>query len=392
MFKSQKQMFVAFVGGAMVLAACGGAQPTAAPKPAEPAKQAEAPKPTEAPKAEAPKSPTDELVEASKKESEGLLIYSIMSAANWKPVLEGFAAKYPWIKVTTTDLGAYEVFERYYTESAGNARTGDFIATAAPDGWIKFVQKGEVVPYVSTEDAAIPKFAKIAPGVYAVSTDPMVTVYNKKLVANPPKSFAELVAFAEKDKANFEGKFVSYDADGEGFGYGLNYYYTKAKGDAGWKNLETIGSTKVKILTSGGKMIDSVLAGESSVGYFVSLITVKPREAKAKDLLGWSYVPDAQIVVVRPMGVTKNAKSPASAKLMLNYILSQEGQIAFSTGGLTAYRPDVADKAPQHIAQVAKEVGGEANLIFSYPSDEVANADTRNAFLTRWKKALQREK
>jgi iron(III) transport system substrate-binding protein len=139
-------------------------------------------------------------------------------------------------------------------------------------------------------------------------------------------------------------------------------------------------------------MIDSVLAGESSVGYFVSLITVKPREAKAKDVLGWTYVPDAQIVVVRPMGVTKKAKSPASAKLLLDYILSQEGQIAFAKGGLTAYRPDVADKAPLHLSQVAKEVGGEANLIFSYPSEEVANATTRADFLTRWKKALQREK
>jgi iron(III) transport system substrate-binding protein len=371
----------ALIAAALVLAACGGA----------PSAPAEAPKSTDAPKQEAPAAATN-LVEASKQESEGLLIYSIMSQANWKPVLDGFGAKYPWIKVTTTDLGAYEVFERYYTESAGNARTADLIVTAAPDGWIKFAQKGEVEPYVSTENDVIPAFAKVAPGIYAVSTDPMVTVYNKKLLANPPKSFSELVTWAEKDKANFEGKFVSYDADGEGFGYGLNYYYTKAKGDAGWKNLETLGNTKVKILTSGGKMIDSVLAGESSVGYFVSLITVKPREAKAKDVLGWTYVPDAQIVVVRPMGVTKKAKSPASAKLLLDYILSQEGQIAFAKGGLTAYRPDVADKAPLHLSQVAKEVGGEANLIFSYPSEEVANATTRADFLTRWKKALQREK
>lgn len=305
-------------------------------------------------------------------------------------MIAGFNAKYPWIQVTTTDLGAYEVFERYYTESAGNARTGDFIATAAPDGWINLINKGEVVDYVSPEDANLPDFAKIGKGVYAVSTDPMVMIWNKQLVTEPPATMADLTAAISADPAAYDGKLVSYDADGEGFGYGLNYYYTKAKGDEGWKTLETLGSTNVTILTSGGKMIDAVLAGESAIGYFVSLITVKPRLPDAEALLGWSFIPDAQLIVVRGMGVTKNAASPNSAKLLLDYILSAEGQIAFANGGLTAYRPDVADQAPLHLSQVAAAVG-EENLIFSSPDDEVADPAIHDEFLAKWKTALKRE-
>jgi iron(III) transport system substrate-binding protein len=330
------------------------------------------------------------LVEASKNEKDGLLIYSIMSEKNWKPVLDGFNAKYPWIKVTTTDLGAYEVFERYYTESAGKARTADMIATTAPDGWINFMNKGEVQPYVSTEDANVPAIGKVGPGVYAVSTDPMVFIWNKKLVTDPPKTMADLVAMIQQDPAKFQGKLVTYDASGEGFGYGLNWFYTKAKGDAGWKTLETLGSTNVKILTSGGKMIDSVLSGESALGYFVSLITVLPRLSGAEQLLGWSYVPDAQIVAARPMGVTKSAASPNSAKLMLDYILSQEGQIAFAKGGLTAYRADVAAQAPLHLSQVAQAVGGESNLILARPEPEIADKTKHDEFLARWNQALKR--
>lgn len=363
----------------LVLAACAPVPP-AAPA-AAPAEQAAAP-------AAAPAS--NDLVEASKNEKEGLLIYSIMSEKNWAPVLAGFNAKYPWIEVTTTDLGAYEVFERYYTESAGNARTGDFIATAAPDGWINFLNKGEVLDYVSTEDANVPDFAKLGKGIYAVSSDPMVMIWNKQLVAEPPATMADLVAAIGKDAAAYDGKLVSYDADGEGFGYGLNYYYTQARGDDGWKNLETLGSTNVKILTSGGKMIDAVLAGESAIGYFVSLITVKPRLAEAEALLGWSFVPDAQLIVIRGMAVTKHAASPNSAKLLLDYILSAEGQIAFAEGGLTAYRPDVADKAPLHLSQVAAAVG-EENLIYSYPSADIADPAKHDEFLARWKQALKRE-
>ena len=369
---------LAIVTLAMILSACGGEAATSAPTAASGTGGAAA-------------TGDAALIEASKNEKVGLLVYSIMSEKNWQPVLAGFGAKYPWIKVTTTDLGAYEVFERYYTEAAGKARTADFIATTAPDGWINFVAKGEVLPYVSAEDANIPDVGKIDKGVYAVSTDPMVFIWNKQLLPEPPKTMAELVSMIQADPAKFEGKIVSYDSDGEGFGYGLNWFYTKAKGDEGWKTLEAIGSTKPKILSSGGKMIDSVLSGESSLGFFVSNITVQPRLQEAQQLLGYSFVPDAQVVAVRGMGVTKSGASPNSAKLLLDYILSAEGQLAFSQGGLTAYRTDVADKAPLHLAQVSKAVGGDQNLIFSRPDPELADSAKHADFLTRWKKALGRD-
>lgn len=332
---------------------------------------------------------TGALAEASKQETEGLLVYSIMSESNWKPVLEGFKAKYPHINVTTTDLGAYEVFERYYTESAGNARTADFIATTAPDGWVNFVNKGEAQAYVSAEDANLPEIGKILPGVYAVSTDPMAFVYNKQLLPNPPKTMAELVSQIQADPAAWQGKLITYDAAGEGFGYGLNWFYTKAKGDEGWKTLEALGSTKPKIQTSGGKIIDAVLAGEANLGFFVSNITIQPRLAAAGQLLGYSFVPDAQIVAVRGMAVTKNAKSPASAKLLVDYILSPEGQIAFAKGGLTAYRPDVAADAPLHLDQVSQAVGGQDKLIFSRPDAEIADQAKHDEFIKQWQAALQ---
>jgi iron(III) transport system substrate-binding protein len=363
-----------------LLAACGA---TTSSTPPAPAAQNQA--------APAAAGAGSQMIEASKNEKDGLLVYSIMSENNWKPVLEGFNAKYPWIKVTTTDLGAYEVFERYYTEAAGNARTADFIATTAPDGWINFIKKGEVDPYVSAEDANIPAIGKIDKGVYAVSTDPMVFVWNKALLPAPPKTMAELASMIQADPAKFNGKLVTYDSAGEGFGYGLNWFYTKSKGDEGWKTLEGLGATKPRILTSGGKIIDSVLAGETMLGYFVSNITVQPRLAAAGQLLGYSFVPDAQVVAVRPMGVTKKAASPNSARLLLDYILSAEGQLAFAKGGLTAYRTDVADQAPLHLAQVSKAVGGEDKVIFVRPEAEIADQTKHDEFITRWQKALQIE-
>lgn len=390
-------LFTTIATTAALLAACGSSgstgstAATSAPAAATsaPAATAETGAATAASGGAAASGDMAQMIEASKNEKDGLLIYSIMSEKNWAPVLEGFKAKYPWIQVTTTDLGAYEVFERYYTESAGNARTADFIATTAPDGWTKFVEKGEVDPYVSSEDANVPEIGKIDKGVYAVSTDPMVFVWNKALLPEPPKTMAELVSQIQADPAKWQGKLITYDAAGEGFGYGLNWFYTKAKGDEGWKTLEAIGSTKPKIQTSGGKMIDAVLAGEASLGFFVSNITVQPRLAAAQQLLGYSFVPDAQVVAVRPMAVTKHAASPNSAKLMVDYILSAEGQTAFAKGGLTAYRTDVAEQAPLHLSQVSKAVGGDDKLIISRPDAEIADQAKHDEFISKWQGALQ---
>ncbi len=243
--------------------------------------------------------------------------------------------------------------------------------------------------YVSKEDANIPDMGKIDKGIYAVSADPMVFVWNKALLPDPPKTMADLVSMIQKDSAKFQGKLITYDAAGEGFGYGLNWFYTKAKGDEGWKTLQALGTAKPKLQTSGGKMIDSVVAGEAILGFFVSNITVQPRLAQAGQLLGYSFVPDAQIVAVRPMAVTKHAASPNSAKLLLDYILSSEGQIAFAKGGLTAYRTDVADQAPLHLSQVSKAVGGDDKLIFSRPEADLADQAKHDEFIKRWEQALQ---
>src|SRR4051812_24683981 len=57
-------------------------------------------------------------------EREGsLLIYSIMSPENWKPVIEGFNKLYPKIKIETLDLPqSRESFERYLAERSTNSR------------------------------------------------------------------------------------------------------------------------------------------------------------------------------------------------------------------------------------------------------------------------------
>ena len=407
---------------ALFAAACGGgggattapAAP-AAQKPAEAPKQAEAPKATEAPKAaeapkpaEAPKAaapasgsggqaagvpdyyPADysKLVDASKNEK-GLLVYSIMSEKNWAPVIKAFNAKYPWIKVDALDLGSYEVFERYYSESSGNARTADIIITSAPDAWQEFIGKGELATFKSAEDGKVPDWSKLAPSIYTVSSDPMVFIWNKALVKEPPKTMADLAAMVSKNPDQWKGKLTTYDAEKNATGNAIFWFWTKKNGDAGWKTLETLGKTGVAARTSAGNMVDAVISGENSAGFFVSLISVLPKFPAADPVLGWSLIGDGTPILTRGAGITKKAASPNSAQLFMDFLLSAEGQKALAEGGLTAYRPDVADSAKLHLTKLQEQVGQQNLIPFSFDPDLKEQAK-KDAFVAKWKQTFGR--
>lgn len=331
----------------------------------------------------------NKIIEDSKKESNGLLVYSIMDDKNWAPVIKGFNAKYPWIKLQTLNLGSYEVFERYYSESSSNARTGDMIITSSPDAWQDFIAKGELNVYKSTEDDKVPDWTKLAQGIYTVSTDPLVFTWNKALVKEPPKTMADMAALIQKNPSSFQGKVTTYDAEKNATGFAAFWFWIKKNGENGWKQLETIGQTKVAARTSGGPMVDANLSGENSLGFFVSLITVLPKFPQAEPVLGWSMIGDGTPIITRGMGITKKASSPNSAKLLMDYILSSEGQVAFAEGGLTAYRADVADKAKLHLSKLEAQVGKDNLLPFTFDPD-LRDQAKKDAFVARWKKTFGR--
>lgn len=395
----------------MLLAACGGGEaasdtpatsgqePTSATG-TTPTTAAEATSPTGSPESEGtPSGGTteggwpdyypadyDQIVEASKNEDK-LIIYSIMSEANWAPVIAGFNQRYDWITVETSDLGSYEVFERYYPEAASNARTGDMIITSAPDGWQDFISRGELAVYESPEEPYIPEWTKLADGVYSVSTDPLVFIWNKQLVDTPPATMADLAALVAENPGDWQGRITTYDAEQVATGFAAFWFWLKKQGEPGWETLETIGQANLTLQSSAGRMVDATLAGEAKIGFFVSTISVFPKFPEAEPVLGWGLIGDGTPMNTRGMGITQKAASPNSAKLMMDYILSQEGQIAFGEGGLTPYRPDVADQVDFHLSQIIDEIGQENVLLFTFDQELTDQAQT-DAFLTRWKQAL----
>jgi iron(III) transport system substrate-binding protein len=330
-----------------------------------------------------------EIVEASKQEDR-LLIYSNMAEYNWAPVIEGFNELYPWIQVQTLDLGSSEVFERYYSETASGSRTGDLMATGAVDAWQEFVNERQaILQYESPEAEHLPDWSMPFEGLYTISTDPMVIVYNKLLLPEDevPHSMQELAAMIEENPRRFNGKVTSYTASAS-FGYSINWAFVRENGEHAWEILDTLGQV-TRPESSSGPMLEKITAGEYVLGYFISGIVLFPKMDDLGDILGWTYIEDGNPVFLRGLGIPKQSRNVNSAKLMLDFIVSHDGQVAFGEGNLTPYRPDVAaNEAPLTYQTVVEAIGGEDNVIYvNYDPEMVARYDE---FLARWKQAFQR--
>lgn len=150
------------------------------------------------------------IIEASRGEN-GLMIYSNMADNNWAPLLEGFRAKYPWIKVETVDFGSGTVHSRWEAEKGSSTRTADLLVSGASDRWAAYGKDGLMEAYDSPEFSHLPEFGHPYPGAAVMSSDPLVITYNAALLLDGqrPTGFASLVGMAGADQDTFDGRITT---------------------------------------------------------------------------------------------------------------------------------------------------------------------------------------
>lgn len=334
-------------------------------------------------------------IQASKVEN-GLVIYSSIDDESWRPVIETFNEHYPWIQVSTINLGANEVFDRYNSDAVSSERSADLIVTYTPDGWLTFAKSGQINPYISEEDFFVPPWAKLAPGIYAIASDPMVLIYNKDSISKPPQSMEDIAKLSIAKNGTNGLTLTTYDAAQNSTGLALNWYWINQLGNSGWEILNKIGKTNPELNTSSSSMLSAIQNGQAQIAYFVSPVAFLPQMDQQSNI-GWSYLNDGQLILLRSAAITLSAASPNSAKLMVNFLLSQEGQLALALGGLTPFRSDIAnvdlfnptDGVQKHIHfnQVMEAVGLN-NLIFINLDPDINNLDKRNLFIEKWNWAM----
>lgn len=319
--------------------------------------------------------PLAALIAKSKAES-GLVVYGNPPSANFKALVDRFNYYYPWIKVTEYDLEDNTIFSKYASEAAQGVRTADLLIASAPNLWVYAARKHYVQNFTPQDIASYPKWVKQYPGVFVMSPDPAIIVYNKLLLKGKvPAGVGDIAS----DSSTYP-KVTGYTADNT-FGYTGLYGYVQQKG---WSNLETIGKRLTP--TSGvAAQLQLVSQGGATAAYLTSptaRFTIK-NNSSLSQILDWTYVKDGEALVPRGIGITAKAGSPASAKLFLDFVYSKAGQLAMCDAGFTAFRTGYTppDGCTNTLADVYAKVG-QKNVYMPGFTQKFVN--DRPAFAKRW--------
>jgi iron(III) transport system substrate-binding protein len=323
-----------------------------------------------------------QLVAGSKKENKGLLIYANVVSSQMQPVIKAFNAQYPWIHVTATDYEDPVIFSKYAAEHGTGARTADMMIASAPNLWVGAVAHGYVQPYTPAGISNFPSFASQGHGLYVMSPDPSITIYNKvKLGQAPPTTIAQIAQGAVTGKY----KVATYSLSNN-YGFSAMYGYVHNKG---WAALDKLGQT-TKTVGDGYVIGQDVAQGGFNVGVFESGLARAPIDTVPADhkLLGWEYTKDFTPLVPRGIGIAAGAASPDSAKLFMNFVFSNPGQAVMCDAGFEAYSNTFtpADGCKNTLKDLYATVGGAQNTYMTPFSTQVANG--QNAFMARLRQAF----
>jgi iron(III) transport system substrate-binding protein len=315
------------------------------------------------------------LIKQSKKES-GLVFYANAPASNLKVVTDRFQYYHPWIKTTSYDLDNNVIFSKYASEAAQGTRTADLLISSAPNLWVYATRQKFLVDYDPLQLSAFPSFAKQYKGVFIISPDPAIIMYNKLLLKDKvPQSVTEMA-----NDPDTYGKLTGYTVDNL-FGYTGLWGYVQKKG---WSNLEKIGKDKFRAQTGVAGQRSLVSQGAAVAAYLTSptvRLGIETDPALSK-ILGWTYNKDATPLIPRGMGITVKAASPASAKLFLNWLFTKAGQQAMCDAGFTAYRNNFTPKnCSNTLADVYAKVGQKNTILVPF-SQKFVNDYPK--FKARW--------
>jgi iron(III) transport system substrate-binding protein len=264
----------------------------------------------------------------------GVVIYGNAPTQYFQPVISAFNKLYPNIQVSVTTLDDNAVFSKYQAEAAQGARTADLLVASAPASWVQAGQNGVAANITPAGLDSFPSWTNQGHGVYVMSAEPALLVYNPKLLtpAEVPTTWAQLAADAKADPAKY--KLVSYPVSNP-LNYAGIYGLIHILGATNvWSYFDAMAPATTTY-NEGLDQLTQVVQGGASVGYMGSGLAqgVLPHY---QGLAAYGFMQDATPLIPRGIAVTAKASSPASAQLFMDFLYSQAGQDALCAGGFEA--------------------------------------------------------
>lgn len=313
---------------------------------------------------EAPDEPPEEmsLEEAAEAEGGELMVYTSMNIDDLEVVLEKFREDYSFVSTEYYRASGEDVIQKALTEAQAGQQFADVFETNAFEVY-RLLEEGMLAPFDAPERAAYPENAKDPEGYWTVDRINTVVIgYNPDLVApeDVPQTWEDLLDPKWHGLIGVEAGDVELLADMAG-------YWGEEKTNSFW---EGIAAQDPGIVDGHTELAELVAAGEFAVSptlYGHRVEKLKGDEAS----IDWVRT-DPVFAYTQLLAMANDAPHPATAKLFVNWLLSEAGQNAIRDVGRIPGRPGMTTDPPGLTEGL--------NLVYTVPS----MAENYNAYEETW--------
>jgi iron(III) transport system substrate-binding protein len=296
------------------------------------------------------------LVEGAKKEGEVVLYSAMIVNQMLRPLTAGFMKKYPFLKMTYWRADSEQLVPKLSAEARANTAVADLFEGSG--GGEVAVEAGLTLPFYSPELAVYPKMY-LDPKRHLAPTrlSYFSIAYNTRLVpqAKVPKKYEDLLDPQWKGKMAWPyantGRYL--------FLINLRIAWGEDKAMAYFKKLS---EQKIINFASGSArtLVDRVIAGEYPIA--INIYAHHPLISAAKGAPVNSQLMDPVPSAAGTVAAIKGSKHPHAAMLLMDFMLSKEGQQILSKAHYFPAHPDV-DAAPELAGIVPRKAGYKENFV-----------------------------
>jgi iron(III) transport system substrate-binding protein len=261
-----------------------------------------------------------QLYEAAKKEKEITWYISHYDSETSAALCAGFEKKYPGIKCNYVRTTAQVAYQRLAQDQKAGIAQASVISSTDTSHFGRMKKDGWLQPYrpknLSELVDAFKAYNDPDDLFFATAAGLVLLTYNTSMVpaAEAPKKWTDLADPRWKGKVSIGHP---------GFSGYVGTWVVQMKMLYGWDYFKKLELNKPRIGRSINDTVTMLNAKESAVAAGPLATTLESR-AKGNPV-AVAYPEDGAILMVSPSGIVKNAPAPNAAKLLMEFLLSKDG-------------------------------------------------------------------
>jgi iron(III) transport system substrate-binding protein len=243
--------------------------------------------------------------------------------------------RYSWIKLQYIALSDNQVFSKYEAEHYQKAHTADMLISSDARLWAGVAKHNLLDNVTPTGLKNFPAEANQGHGIYVMSDEPAITVYNPKLLtaSEVPTTYAALVADVKSNPTKY--KLVTTSPVTNGLAYTADLGLHHILGGKMWTDFNGLASDTT-VYSGSLTALQALIQGGASLAFVGDGLGQGVLPNFFKGLADFTYMKDATPLSPRGIAITAGASDPASAQLFLDWIFSLAGQDALCPAGFEA--------------------------------------------------------